>query len=382
MINYPKGFRGGALAAGLKSSGAPDLAMIVNDGRRKASAAVFTKNKIQAAPVIWSRQVIKDGEVAAALLNSGGANACTGSQGFLDTHKSAEAVAEHLKVSASDVFICSTGMIGLPLPMDLMKAGISKLSSNLKVGDIEPVARAIMTTDSVPKMASYQGDGWSIVGIAKGAGMLAPSLATMLVVIMTDLDVDSLQLDTSLRRATELTFDRIDSDGCMSTNDTVLLMASGESQIAPSPEEIDKALTQVCRTLAVDLISDAEGHTKVIEIETAGAHSETDALEVGRSIARNNLLKCAINGEDPNWGRILAAIGTTTATFDPLTIDVSINGVKVCRDSSPGEPRELVDMTSKNVKISIDLKSGRERATVWTNDLSAMYVHENSAYST
>lgn len=382
MIILPKGFRGAAVAAGFKSSGATDLALIVNDGRRKSGAAVFTKNKIQAAPVIWSRQVVQDGEVAAVLLNSGGANACTGSQGFADTHRSAELVAQHLELSASDVVVCSTGMIGIPLPMNQMEVGISKVSSLLKDGDVEPIARAIMTTDSVPKMAIFQGTGWSVVGIAKGAGMLAPSLATMLVVVMTDLAFDSQTLHSSLTRATELTFDRIDSDGCMSTNDTVLLMSSGESSSTPSLDEFQAALNSVCQELALGLISDAEGHTKVVEIEIIGAFSESDALEVGRSIARNNLLKCAINGEDPNWGRILAAIGTTSAHFDPLTIDVSINGIGVCRDSAPGDSRDLVDMSSKDVKILVDLKAGEESATVWTNDLSAMYVHENSAYST
>ena len=382
MITFPQGFRGGALAAGFKNSGASDLALIINEGSVRSAAAVFTKNKVQAAPVLWSRQVVADGEVSAVLLNSGGANACTGDQGFLDTHRSAELVAENLGVSASDVVICSTGMIGVPLPMEKMEAGIEKVSSLLLTGDVEPVARAIMTTDSVPKLAEHKGAGWSIVGIAKGAGMLAPSLATMLVVIMTDVKFDHKILNTSLRRATEQTFDRIDSDGCMSTNDTVLLMASGESSSTPSMEEFQQALTLVSQELALGLISDAEGHTKVIEIETSGAISEEDALDVARSIARTNLLKCAINGEDPNWGRILAAMGTTSARFDPLSIDVSINGIKVCRNSAPGEPRERVDMTGKRVKILVDLKAGEKSAVIWTNDLSAMYVHENSAYST
>ncbi len=382
MIAFPKGFRGAAIAAGLKSSGAPDLALIVNEGKRKLGAAVFTRNKIQAAPVLWSRQVVQDGEVAAVLLNSGGANACTGSQGFADTHRSAELVAEYLQISASDVVVCSTGMIGVPLPMKKMEDGISKVVQLLQPGEVEPVARAIMTTDSVPKMANYQGAGWSVVGVAKGAGMLAPSLATMLVVIMTDLSLDGETLDLSLRSTTEKTFDRIDSDGCMSTNDTVLLMSSGESSSSPSLDEFNRALTEVCQRLALDLISDAEGHTKVVEIEIAGAASEADALEVGRSVARNNLLKCAINGEDPNWGRILAAIGTTSAQFDPLNVDVSINGIKVCQNSEPGQARELVDMSPKQVKLQVDLKAGNSSATIWTNDLSAMYVHENSAYST
>jgi len=382
MIEFPAGFRGAGIVAGLKSSGASDLALIVNDGISPLAAAVFTKNQIKAAPVLWSAEIIKDGTVRAALLNSGGANACTGPDGFADTHRSAEVVATELEISASDVFVCSTGLIGERLPMDLIEKGITTACDALRAGEVEGVARAIMTTDSVPKIASYEGQGWRIVGIAKGAGMLAPSLATMLVVLMTDASIGAHAMDRALRESTKETFDRIDSDGCMSTNDTVLLMSSGESKRPPSNEEFQAGLTEVCRALAVGLISDAEGHTKVVQIHVTGASSEDDAVEVGRAVARNNLLKCAITGEDPNWGRILAAIGTTNATLDPLDIDVSINGVKVCRSSAPGESRHLVDMSPKEVVIEIDLKCGSHEATVWTNDLSAMYVHENSAYST
>lgn len=382
MTDFPAGFRGAAVTAGLKSSGASDLALIVNDGKTPSAAAVFTKNQIKAAPVLWSSEVIKNGSVRAVLLNSGGANACTGPEGFADTHRSAEQVAASLSISASDVFICSTGLIGERLPMDRITKGIVSAHSSLQAGDVEPVARAIMTTDSVPKIASFQGQGWRIVGIAKGAGMLAPSLATMLVALMTDAAIPAASLDHALRESTRRTFDRIDSDGCMSTNDTVLLLSSGESIATPTDEEFLSGLLEVCGQLARGLIADAEGHSKVVEIRVTGASSEDDAVDVGRAIARNNLLKCAINGEDPNWGRILAAIGTTTARFDPLDIDVSINGVKVCSSSAPGQSRALVDMSLKEVLLEVELKSGISEATIWTNDLSAMYVHENSAYST
>ncbi len=382
MIEFPLGFLGAGVTAGLKSSGKSDLALIINEGKSPTAAAVFTSNQIKAAPVLWSSEVIKGGLVRAVLLNSGGANACTGPDGFADTHRSAEEVAERLQLSSSDVFVCSTGLIGERLPMDLISRGIIAACEGLQAGDVEPVARAIMTTDSVPKIACFKGDGWQIVGIAKGAGMLAPSLATMLVVLMTDAPLTSIELDDALHDATRRTFDRIDSDGCMSTNDTVLLMSSGESTAKPSNAEFLAGLTEVCGALAHGLIGDAEGHTKVVQIVITGAASEDDAVMVGKSIARNNLLKCAINGEDPNWGRILAAVGTTTARFNPLDIDVSINGVEVCRSSAPGESRQKVDMSSKDVIIEVALKSGCEGATIWTNDLSALYVHENSAYST
>lgn len=382
MIDFPRGFRGAAVAAGLKSSGKNDLALIVNDGLTRSAAAVFTRNKVQAAPVLWSRQMIKDGDVAAVLLNSGGANACTGPEGFSDTHRCAELVAESMQLSTSDVFICSTGLIGVRLPMDRMEKGIKEASGSLRSDAVEDVAKAIMTTDSVPKVATFEGAGWKITGVAKGAGMLAPSLATMLVVIMTDAIVAQSEVDKVLRTVTEGTFDRIDSDGCMSTNDTVLLLSSGEANVEPSIDEFHAGLWDVCDRLSRGLIADAEGHTKIIRIEVISAASEENALAVARSIARNNLFKCAINGEDPNWGRILAAVGTTDVPFDPLDIDVAINGVKICLSSAPGEDRNLVDMSHKEVAIEVNLKSGVSSAIIWTNDLSAMYVHENSAYST
>jgi glutamate N-acetyltransferase/amino-acid N-acetyltransferase len=382
MISFPRGFRGSAVTAGLKASGKSDLALIVNEGRARSAAGVFTKNRIKAAPVVWSQQVVRDGSVDAVLLNSGGANACTGAEGFSDTHRCAELVAERLSISSSDVAICSTGLIGERLPMELMENGITEAIRGFSDSDVESVAHAIMTTDSVAKLASFQGPGWSIVGIAKGAGMLAPSLATMLVVVMTDAKIPSDEADPILREATYRTFERIDSDGCMSTNDTVLLLASGESDSEVSMEHFTQALIKVCDQLARGLIADAEGHTKIIEIQVVEADSESDAIEVGRAIARNNLVKCAINGQDPNWGRILAAIGTTNARFDPNGVDVSINGIEVCSSSAPGQSRELVEMIGKLVQIKVNLNTGLEGATIWTNDLSAMYVHENSAYST
>ena len=381
MTNNPKGFLAIGVAAGLKSSGLPDLALIQNVGPQKSAAAVFTKNRVIAAPVIWSQQVIKDGKIEAVLLNSGGANACTGPEGFADTHKSAEIVSESLGISSSDTFICSTGLIGVRLPMDKIESGVALAVSNLNSDDWDGAANAIMTTDSKPKIARANFEGSSFIGIAKGAGMLAPSLATMLCVLATDAIVDSKELKQALDYATEQTFDRIDSDGCTSTNDTVLLMASGSSGVKISLENLKAQLVGVCSSLAHQLISDAEGHTKIISIKVINAVDENDAVEVGRACARNNLLKCAIFGEDANWGRILAAVGVTDAIFDPADLDVSINGVMIARNSAPWADRDLVDMSGKDVSILIDLKSGNSEAIVWTNDLSTMYVHENSAYS-
>lgn len=378
MTALPQGFRASAVVAGLKSSGALDMALIVNTGPIRYASAVFTKNRIEAAPVTWSRGAVSDHRLDAVLLNSGGANACTGPEGFAITHRSAERVAAALEISASDVMICSTGMIGVLLPEPKISAGIDQAVEKLNDGDVDQVARAIMTTDSVPKIAERSEDGWRIVGVAKGAGMLAPSLATMLVVIMTDAIIDS----DSLSDASSRTFERIDSDGCTSTNDTVALLASGSSGIRANRERFDQLLEELCSELSLKLIEDAEGHTKVVSITTLGAASEADAVAIGRSVARNNLLKCAITGEDPNWGRILAAIGTTHAVFDPERIRVSINGIEVCRDSAPFLPRESVDMSGRYVEIEINLGIGGKAATVHTNDLSAQYVHENSAYST
>ena len=380
--SLPKGFRGSGVSAGLKSSGAKDLALIVNDGPDNFGSAVFTTNQVVAAPVIWSRQVLKDNQVSAVLLNSGGANAATGPDGFADTHKSAEQVASLLSISSSDVAICSTGLIGVRLDMEKLLAGVKSAHSALSTDSTEDLARAIMTTDSKPKIATYESSGVSFTGIAKGAGMLAPSLATMLSVVMTDAKVDKAVADEIFAKVCEKTFNRIDSDGCTSTNDTVLFLSSAASGVEVSNEQLEQALFAVAASLSKQLIADAEGHSKIISITTINAKSERDAVEVGRACARNNLLKCALGGEDPNWGRVLAAIGTTNAVIDPLNIDVDLNGVKVCKSSSPGEDRSKVVMTGELIEILIDLKVGSSSATIWTNDLTASYVHENSAYST
>ena len=380
--NLPKGFRGAGVSAGLKSSGAKDLALIVNDGPDYFASAVFTTNQVVAAPVIWSRQVLKDNQVSAVLLNSGGANAATGADGFADTHKSAEEVASLLSISSSDVAICSTGLIGVRLDMEKLLSGLKSAHSSLSSNSTEDLARAIMTTDSKPKIASYESARVSFTGIAKGAGMLAPSLATMLSVIMTDAKVDKVLADEIFARVCDKTFNRIDSDGCTSTNDTVLFLSSAASGVEVSNEQLEQALFAVASSLSNQLIADAEGHSKIISITTINAKSERDAVEVGRACARNNLLKCALGGEDPNWGRVLAAIGTTNAVIDPQNIDVDLNGVKVCKSSSPGEDRSKVVMTGERIEILIDLKVGSSSATIWTNDLTASYVHENSAYST
>ncbi|WP_431945798.1 bifunctional glutamate N-acetyltransferase/amino-acid acetyltransferase ArgJ [Actinacidiphila sp. bgisy167] len=380
-VTAAQGFTAAGIAAGIKENGNPDLALVVNNGPRLAAAGVFTSNRVKAAPVLWSEQVLKGGQVSAVVLNSGGANACTGPLGFQDTHATAEAVAEALGQSAGEVAVCSTGLIGVRLPMDKLLPGVAKAAAELSPHGGEKAAIAIKTTDTVHKTAVHEGPGWTLGGMAKGAGMLAPGLATMLVVLTTDADVDSAALDTALRAATRTTFDRTDSDGCMSTNDTVLLLASGASGITPDAEAFAAAVEQVCADLARQLIRDAEGASKDIKIEVINAATEDDAVEVGRSIARNNLLKCAIHGEDPNWGRVLSAIGTTSAAFEPDRLNVAINGVWVCKSGSVGEDRELVDMRYREVRITADLAAGTECATIWTNDLTAEYVHENSAYS-
>jgi len=377
----PTGFRAAGVTAGLKPSGNPDLALVVNDGPDHHAAAVFTSNRVVAAPVVWSRQVVSDGRVDAVVLNSGGANACTGDQGFQDSHRTAEEVANTLGLSAADVVVCSTGLIGELLPMDEVLAGVGTAAAALEASG-HAAAEAILTTDTHAKTATHTGDGWSVWGMAKGAGMLAPSLATMLVVLMTDAATDAAALDKGLRSATDTTFDRIDSDGCQSTNDTVLLMSSGASGIAVDAPVLTEAVTAVCADLARQLLADAEGAAHDIAIEVRGAASVDDALEVGRSVARNNLFKCAIFGADPNWGRVLAAVGTTRATFEPDALDVAMNGVQVCRAGGVGEDRSLVDLSGREVHVLVDLHAGAETATVWTNDLTHDYVHENSAYST
>ncbi|MFF9015500.1 bifunctional glutamate N-acetyltransferase/amino-acid acetyltransferase ArgJ [Streptomyces sp. NPDC014870] len=385
-VTAAKGFTAAGIAAGIKENGNPDLALVVNTGPRRAAAGVFTSNRVKAAPVLWSQQVLTTGELAAVVLNSGGANACTGPQGFQDTHATAEKVAEVLTargtaIGAGEVAVASTGLIGLLLPMDKVLAGVEKVAGELSEHGGEKAAIAIKTTDTVHKASVVTKDGWTVGGMAKGAGMLAPGLATMLVVLTTDAEVDSKDLDAALRQSTRVTFDRVDSDGCMSTNDTVLLLASGASGIAPEQAAFAEAVTEVCQDLARQLIGDAEGASKDIRIEVINAATEDDAVEVGRSIARNNLLKCAIHGEDPNWGRVLSAIGTTAAAFEPDRLNVAINGVWVCKNGSVGEDRDLVDMRYREVTITADLAAGSETAVIWANDLTADYVHENSAYS-
>ncbi|MEU1531674.1 bifunctional glutamate N-acetyltransferase/amino-acid acetyltransferase ArgJ [Streptomyces fagopyri] len=380
-VTAAKGFTASGIAAGIKENGNPDLALVVNNGPRLAAAGVFTSNRVKAAPVLWSEQVLKGGQVSAVVLNSGGANACTGPKGFQDTHATAERAAAVLDVNAGEVAVASTGLIGVLLPMDKVLAGVETAAAQLGPHGGEKAAIAIKTTDTVHKTSVRTGDGWTVGGMAKGAGMLAPGLATMLVVLTTDADVDAESLDKALRAATRTTFDRVDSDGCMSTNDTVLLLASGASEITPDPAGFAEAVRAVCDDLGQQLIRDAEGASKDIKVEVVGAATEEDAVEVGRSIARNNLLKCAIHGEDPNWGRVLSAIGTTRAAFEPDQLNVAINGVWVCKNGGVGEDRELVDMRYREVHIVADLAAGAATATIWTNDLTADYVHENSAYS-
>ncbi|MCT9871225.1 bifunctional glutamate N-acetyltransferase/amino-acid acetyltransferase ArgJ [Paenarthrobacter aurescens] len=385
-ITAPKGFRAAGIKAGIKASGNPDLALVVNDGPQKSAAAVFTSNRVAAAPVHWSRQVVSDGRVDAVVLNSGGANACTGPQGFQNTHATAEKVADVLGVSASDVVVCSTGLIGEQLPMDKILPGVDAAFRELSEDGGSAAATAIMTTDSVSKEAVFtgtdaQGKQFTVGGIAKGAGMLAPGLATMLVVLTTDAEVPANELDVVLRDATRVTFDRADSDGCMSTNDTVVLLASGASEALPSAEQLSEAVTNVCAELARKLIGDAEGASHDIAIRTFNAASERDAEIVSRSVARSNLFKAAIFGKDPNWGRVLSAVGTTDAVFEADQLNVAMNGVQICRNGSIGDDRNLVDLEPREVLVEIDLQAGDAEATIWTNDLTHDYVHENSAYS-
>lgn len=380
-VTHPAGFTAAGVAAGLKSTGAKDLALVVNRGPTHDSASVFTANRCKANPVLWSQEVVKDGVVRAVVLNSGGANCYTGPDGFQTTHAVAEKVASGLGIGAIDVVVCSTGLIGLANDRDDLLTGVEAATAALSADGGPSAAEAIMTTDSVSKNTVVEGPGWSIGGMAKGAGMLAPQLATMLVVLTTDAVVPAAELDAALRAATRVSFDRLDSDGCMSTNDTVTVMASGASGITPTPEDFTAALTQACTDLAMQLLKDAEGADHEIAITTLHAASEEEAVEVSRSVARSNLFKAAIFGNDPNWGRVLASIGTTSARFDPADLDVAMNGVWVCRESTPADDPATVDLTGREVTVTIDLKSGDARATVWTNDLTHAYVHENSAYS-
>ena len=381
-VTAAKGFRAAGVAAGLKTSGVLDVALVVNDGPNRAAAAVFTANRVKAAPVLWSQQVVSDGRVDAVVLNSGGANACTGPEGFQDTHTTAEWVADALNVSATDVAVCSTGLIGERLAIDALLGGVDEAVSLLSAHGGDDAARAVMTTDTRPKQAIVSTPtGVTVGGMAKGAGMLAPGLATMLAVITTDADADATTLDYVLRAATAKTFDRVDSDGCMSTNDTVLLLASGASGVPLDEPELTRAVHDVCADLARQLVDDAEGATKTIAVEVVRAATEADAVTAARAVARSNLLKCAVTGEDPNWGRVLAAVGTTDAAFEPGRLAVALNGVWVCRDGAAGEDRTKVDLSGRLVTITVDLAAGDAEATVWTNDLTAAYVHENSAYS-
>ncbi len=386
-VTSARGFRAAGVTAGIKASGKPDVALVVNDGPLDVAAAVFTSNRFKAAPVQWSEQVVKDASLRGVFLNSGGANACTGPEGFADTHRTAEYVAESLAatgldVAAGDLGICSTGLIGERLPMDTLLHGVDLAVAALSVDGGPAAATAIMTTDTVAKTAFAQGQGFVVGGMAKGAGMLAPALATMLVVITTDAVITAEDAQAALREAVSLSFDRIDSDGCMSTNDTVFLLASGASEVSPGRTEFTEVLTHVCMSLARQLIGDAEGASKDIEIVVSGAACVDDALEVARAISRSNLLKCAIHGEDPNWGRVLSAAGTTAAEFDPWQVDVALNGIWVCRNGGVGDSRDLVSLAGREVRIDVDLHSGSHSATIWTNDLTADYVHENSAYAT
>jgi glutamate N-acetyltransferase / amino-acid N-acetyltransferase len=381
-VTSPLGFRAAGVAAGIKKSGNPDVAVVINDGPSTCAAGVFTANRVKAAPVIWTERVVAGGQIRGVVLNSGGANACTGPAGHEDTRRTAEHLASLLAVPSSQIAVCSTGLIGERLPMPQLLVGVNAAAASATVAGGQAAASAIMTTDTVSKTTVVRGNGYQIGGMAKGAAMLAPALATMLVVLTTDADLPAVELDKALRGAVRTTFDRLDSDGCMSTNDTVLVLASGASGAQPDLAEFTQLLASACEDLARQLQLDAEGATKAIAIEVTGADSDEDAVSVGRAIARCNLLKCAITGEDPNWGRVLAAVGTTSAVFDPDELSVAINGIWVCKNGAPGEDRSFVDLTGRDVSITVDLAAGSSRATVLTTDLTAAYVHENSAYST
>jgi glutamate N-acetyltransferase/amino-acid N-acetyltransferase len=382
-VTAPQGFRAAGVKAGLKQSDDPDVAVVLNDGPSRSVAAVFTANRVQAAPVIWTREVVRGGRVRAVVLNSGGANACTGPLGFQDTHATAEHLAAALGEGAGEIAVCSTGLIGERLPMDKLLPGVDAAVAEASRAGGLAAADAIRTTDTVVKIAFRRGrGGYTIGGMAKGAGMLAPALATMLCVLTTDADLPPAELDAALRSATAVTFDRLDTDGCMSTNDTVLLLASGAAGVTPAGADFVMTLTEVCADLARQLQLDAEGAEKMITIEVVGAASEADAVTAGRAVARNNLLKCAIGGEDPNWGRVLSAVGTTDAVFEPGRLNVAINGIWVCRHGAAGDERSKVDLKPKDVTITVDLSAGPHSATILTTDLTAVYVHENSAYST
>jgi glutamate N-acetyltransferase / amino-acid N-acetyltransferase len=381
-VTGPLGFRAAGVAAGIKASGSPDVAVVINDGPSAAAAGVFTSNRVKAAPVRWSQQTLAGGQIHAVALNSGGANACTGPDGYADTKQTAEHLAKLLSVPPGEIAVCSTGLIGERLPMHRLLVGVDAAAASASVAGGQAAATAIMTTDTVAKTCTIQGSGYQIGGMAKGAAMLAPALATMLVVLTTDADLTASELDKALRGSVRTTFDRLDSDGCMSTNDTVLLLASGASGQRPDLAEFAGLLMAACDDLAHQLLLDAEGATKSITIEVTGAASEDDAVAVGRAIARCNLFKCAVAGEDPNWGRVLAAVGTTSAVFEPDELNVAINGVWVCQNGAQGTERSAVSLRPRDVTVTVDLSAGQATATVLTTDLTAAYVHENSAYST
>jgi glutamate N-acetyltransferase/amino-acid N-acetyltransferase len=381
-VTAPAGFRAAGVEAGLKQPGERDVAVVINDGPSRAAAAVFTRNRVQAAPVTWTRQVVSGGRVRAVVLNSGGANACTGPAGFQDTHATAERLAAALDDSAGEIAVCSTGLIGERLPMDLILPAVDTAVAEADRGGGVHAADAIRTTDTIIKISFRREDGYTVGGMAKGAGMLAPSLATMLVVLTTDADLTPAELDSALRSATAVTFDRLDADGCTSTNDTVLLLASGASGVKPDKGDFTRSLTEVCADLARQLQRNAEGASKYVTIEVVGAASEQDAVTVGRSVARNSLLKCALAGSDPNWGRVLTAVGTTDAVFEPDRINVAMNGTWVCRSGAAFEDRSKADLSGPDITITVDLSAGPHSALILTTDLTEAYVHENSAYST
>jgi glutamate N-acetyltransferase / amino-acid N-acetyltransferase len=381
-VTAPLGFRAAGVAAGIKDSGDPDVAVVINDGPGAAAAGVFTANRVKAAPVLWSQQVLAGQTVRAVVLNSGGANACTGPAGFADTHRTAEHVAGLLDVGAGEIAVCSTGLIGERLPIERLLAGATAAVAEASALGGLAAADAIRTTDTVPKTCVVRGTGYQIGGMAKGAAMLAPALATMLVVLTTDADLPPRDLDSALRASVRTTFDRLDTDGCMSTNDTVLLLASGASGTVPDAAEFARLVTGACADLAAQLQADAEGASKTITIDVTGAATEDDGVEVGRAVARSGLLKCALGGEDPNWGRVLAAVGTTSAAFEPDQLSVAINGVWVCKAGAPGEDRSAVDLRPRQVSITVDLAAGDHSVTIRTTDLTAEYVHLNSAYAT
>ena len=390
-VTAPLGFRAAGVVAGLKASGDRDVAVVINDGPSRAAAATFTSNRVKAAPVLWTRQVVQGERVRAVALNSGGANACTGPFGFQDTHRTAEQLAGALDDSAGEMAVCSTGLIGERLPMDKLLPAVDACVAEASRGGGLAAADAIRTTDTVVKISFRREGGreegaadagYAIGGMAKGAGMLAPGLATMLCVLTTDADLPAAELDAALRSAVRVTFDRLDTDGCMSTNDTVLLLASGAAGARPDTGEFTALVTAACADLARQLQLDAEGASKAIAIEVTGAASVDDAVTAGRAVARCNLLKCAIGGEDANWGRVLAAVGTTSAVFEPDQLNVAINGVWVCRNGAAAADRSLVDLRPRDVTITVDLAAGPHAATILTSDLTAQYVHENSAYST